>query len=484
MANVATEEAKKNAFDFDPGLPVPNPTVPMWQVPLHSLANVASETLPDTADVVVIGSGMTGCSVTKTLLEGDPMLRISVLEARGLASGASSRNGGHIISPSFGDFPKLVAGWGREMAAKIANFTLENCEKTFEMVDALNEPELKERSEIRRTEKVLVLNDESIVNEAKETLKVWNEAMPECHRDKYRFIGGKVAEEKYGLKNVAGACVGSAAAVWPYRLWSGIWELLLKRHKDRLTIETHTPVTEVQRDDASDDARFPYRVTTPRGVVRAARVVYCTNGFTPHLIPRLRGKIFPWRGTMSCQDLGPAFPNAGAARSWSFVSESRVDPELGVPNAGLYYLTQNPTSGRMFLGGENERLENIISSDDGRLNPNSAKKIGHVLPALFQNVESAPRVEKVWSGIMGFTRDGSPLVGRLPEAVTGRPEGGEWIAAGFNGFGTGYCFRCGQAVGEMMLGKTVDWLPDVFYVTKDRLEDSLVSGSFHGGLLP
>jgi hypothetical protein len=161
-----------------PGLPVANPTTPMWQVPLHELADVSSSSLPEHADVVVIGSGMTGCSVTKTLLEGDPKLKVTVLEARGLASGASSRNGGHIVSPSFGDFTKLVETLGLEMAVKVASFTAENCEKTFEMVDALPDPRIKERSEIRRTEKIIALGDESIVGEVRKLIKVWNESMP------------------------------------------------------------------------------------------------------------------------------------------------------------------------------------------------------------------------------------------------------------------------------------------------------------------
>lgn len=170
--------ADQPKWNKDPGLPVDNPTVPEWQVPLHDLASVASPSLPSSADVVIIGSGITGCSVAKTVLEGDLSKKVVVLEARGLASGASSRNGGHIVSPSFGDFPKLVETQGQDMAVKIACFTIENCERTFEMVDALSDPSVKENSEIRRTEKVIVLKDESIVDGVKDLIKLWNESMP------------------------------------------------------------------------------------------------------------------------------------------------------------------------------------------------------------------------------------------------------------------------------------------------------------------
>jgi glycine/D-amino acid oxidase-like deaminating enzyme len=290
--------------------------------------------------------------------------------------------------------------------------------------------------------------------------------------------------EKYGILNVAGAAVGRAAAVWPYRLWTGVWEHLLQTYPDRLTVETFTPALSINRVKSMDGEPL-YRISTPKCDIQASKVVYCSNGFTGHLLPALQGKIFPWRGTMSCQDLGPSFPNVGAERSWSFISESKIDPELGVPNAGLYYLTQNGKTGHMFLGGENEALENILTSDDSQLNPNSAKKIGKVLPTLFKDAKDPPKVEKIWSGIMGFTKDGLPLVGPLPEFVTGRPtHDGEYIAAGFNGYGTGYCFLCGKAVGEMILGKNTDWMPAVFLVTEERFEGGLVSSRFHGHLLP
>ena len=224
---------------------------------------------------------------------------------------------------------------------------------------------------------------------------------------------------------------------------------------------------------------------TPRGEIQASQVVYCTNGFTSHLLPKLRGKLFPLRGTMSTQDLGSSFPNHGATRSWSIFEQSKVDSDSGTGNAGLYYLTQNPISGYMFLGGEHDRPTNLITSDDSQLNATSATKIVEVLPKVFAGIESAPEVKSIWSGIMGFTRDGLPLAGRLPESMTGRPGDGEWICAGFNGYGTGYCFSCGLAVAHMILGKDVSsWLPPIFLPTKDRLDSSLTKSKMWDSFIP
>lgn len=76
-------------------LPLPSPTVSYWQVPEHPLASYRSP-FPLSADVVIIGSGITGISVARTIFEQNPALNVVILEARTLCSGATGRNGGHI----------------------------------------------------------------------------------------------------------------------------------------------------------------------------------------------------------------------------------------------------------------------------------------------------------------------------------------------------------------------------------------------------
>jgi glycine/D-amino acid oxidase-like deaminating enzyme len=479
----SSSEHSISLLEADPGLPVSKATVPFWQIPLNPLAQVASETLPKTADVVILGSGMTGCSVAKGLLEGDSDMKIVVLEARGLTSGASSRNGGHIVSPSVGDFCTLVDNFGTKAAVEIAEFTLNNVDLTFEMVEEFAGTSLKEDSEIRRTEKVLGFTDQETFDEAKKALALWNKEMPSHRKDHLKLISAQEAKEKYGLQNVVGAAIGLGAAVWPYRLWAGLWSLLYEKYRARLAIETFTPALSVKAVQKWE-GKCRYVVETPRGEITASKVVYCVNAYTSHFFPSLRGKLFPLRGTMSVQDLGPSFPNCGADRSWSFLSSSQQDPGLETRNAGLYYLTQNPKSGYMFLGGEHDKLENILSSDDSKVSTTSAEKVAEFLPKVFKGINQTPDLKSLWSGIMGFSRDGLPLIGRLPEVVSGREEGEEWIAAGFSGYGTGYCFSCGQAVAQMILGKDVSsWLPSAFLITKERFQKSLVTSKFWSGLL-
>jgi hypothetical protein len=83
----------RKRVNLSPGLPVDNPTLPYWTVPPINLpAHNNTTALPTHVDVIIIGSGITGVSCARTLLKkGPPGLRVLVLEARDVCSGATGR---------------------------------------------------------------------------------------------------------------------------------------------------------------------------------------------------------------------------------------------------------------------------------------------------------------------------------------------------------------------------------------------------------
>lgn len=83
--------ALSNRLKLSPGLPVPNPTTSFWTVPPSVIAKHISE-LPVYADVVIIGSGISGTSVARKLLSDESKsLGVVMLEARDICSGATGR---------------------------------------------------------------------------------------------------------------------------------------------------------------------------------------------------------------------------------------------------------------------------------------------------------------------------------------------------------------------------------------------------------
>lgn len=73
-----------------PGIPVSNPTLPLWTVPASAISTV-NDPLPDSADIVIIGSGITGTSVAYTILSNGSTAKIVMLEARDVCSGGTGR---------------------------------------------------------------------------------------------------------------------------------------------------------------------------------------------------------------------------------------------------------------------------------------------------------------------------------------------------------------------------------------------------------
>lgn len=177
----------------DPGLPVPGPTVSAWQEPSHALANTQSAVLLQQVDYAIIGSGITGCSVAKTLLErsASSQKTVSVFEARSLTTGATSRNGGFLTSHVPIYFASFAAAFGDDAAQKIAKFGNLNLQQVREMAEAEG---LTEESEIREAAVVSMFEDQAKFDAAVQSIRMYEEAVPEA-KGHHQIMDGKTAQE-------------------------------------------------------------------------------------------------------------------------------------------------------------------------------------------------------------------------------------------------------------------------------------------------
>ena len=186
----------------DPQLPRPNPTTAFWQEPPHpTVSNVQSSALPQTTDFAVIGSGITGCSVTKALLE-DPSLagkHVTVLEARTVCSSATGRNGGHLVSDTPDSFGRLASNLGVEQAKEIARFSFASMDRVKEVVAGLSD-ELKEKTQLREVVSVSGFGDMETFEHFKASLAMFEEALPELR-------GRNEVVDKEEAQKVSGSCV-------------------------------------------------------------------------------------------------------------------------------------------------------------------------------------------------------------------------------------------------------------------------------------
>lgn len=294
--------------------------------------------------------------------------------------------------------------------------------------------------------------------------------------------------QRWNIRGAYGAIEHEAGAIWPFRLLTNLCQRLVVEYADRLAIETNTPVLDVTKSSAddhrTDDATtYPYLVSTPRGVIRAKHVIHCTNAFASHLLPQLRGKVYPFRGTMTVQKAGSQLPNLGDSRSWSSMTQPRFDPATGLYETGLVYLQQNGHTGDIWVGTETSKLDDVLSADDTFVTKEAHEALTCFLPGFFSRGWTATEGSKlkgIWTGIQGHTADSLPLVGELPVAITGREisrteqsrleRGGEWIAAGFNGYGMDKCWLTGDALVKMIVGDDVsNYFPQCYIITEERL---------------
>lgn len=257
-----------------------------------------------------------------------------------------------------------------------------------------------------------------------------------------------------------------------------MYERLLSKYPDRLSVEANTPVTKVTF--SSSDKEYPYAVSTPRGIIRAKKVIHCTNAHASHLLPNLAGRLYPFRGTMTVQKPGDSLENLGGSRSWSLSHKGTLDAETGLYDTGLYYIQQNALTGRIWIGNETAYLKDILTADDTYVPDEARQVLSTVLPRLFLEGwgdETTSEVEAIWSGIQGHTADGLPIVGQVPASVSGSSDDvGQWIAAGFNGYGMDKCWLTGEALVKMMFGEDVSgWFPQKFMVTEERLGGQLTA---------
>ncbi|KAK0440433.1 FAD dependent oxidoreductase [Desarmillaria tabescens] len=455
-----------------PGLPVSNPTTPFWSIPASPIQKEGSSAaLSASADVVIIGSGITGTAFARTLLDADGSLEVVMLEARDACSGATARNGGHITPPLYHDYLDLKSKYGAETAKQIIRFRLLHLD---ELIGVAEEEGLMEESQCRKVETYGVFFDKDVFEGAREKLDRYLEEIP-TEKGGWGTMEGSAGMQL--ADGVRGVISTTGGAVHPYRLVTGILSRLLKTYSS-FRLYTHTPCFSI-----ADNI-----VHTSRGDIRAKHIVHATNGWTSHLLAPMREKIVPVRGHMTAQRAGTGLDNGwhgtrsfvlypGASEDrWDYLTQQPPDPAR---------LGEKPHAEFMFGGGIElgtpSFFEAVGCADDSQIDFRTSAYLGGALAAYFGKWwggESADvddeehfergRVKKAWSGILGISADGLPWVGEIPSKVSGRSGGKEWIAAGYSGEGMVHAWMSGKALAHMVLGKDVDWLPAPFRVTEKR----------------
>lgn len=378
-----------------------------WWLQNTDISSVAmTPSLPDRADVVIIGAGLTGCATAFWLrrLFGRSSM---VIDARGCAGGATGRNGGHLWSNPTSDFEQQNV---RELLQFLEEEGVD-CDLTQDGAVAL---------ERRNPEVGVVYHDE--------------ESDPERGLDgedeDYGDTPLWTAEDcEHGLQTAsfsAATLHKGAAQFFPAKVAAA----LLRSSKASL----HAPVKVLAISHGGGTDGSHKLVQTEHGNVRARHVVVATNGWAAELLPELREHLYPCRNQVIMTKPLPA------TSDWQ-VGAFSVDSEVG---ARELYAIRRP-DGRICLGGARalEVGAAVGSTDDATLSDEVGGYLRKFLDEHFSSLQPV-EIEAEWTGILGFTRDRRPLIGEI------RP--GVFVAAGFCGHGMPQCTGAGKALAQMVEG--------------------------------
>jgi gamma-glutamylputrescine oxidase len=366
---------------------------------------------PEAAGTVVVGAGIVGLSAAYWLTRagGRPV----VLDADGIASHASGRNAGYLMTGTAEPYTRLAAAIGEAAAFRLWELSSENrellrgelldagridCEFFTEgswiaalADDAGQERELRDSGE-RLAARGLELE--------------WREAAEVRRASGCDRLGGALFQPRDGGLDPARLCRGIARLVAAAggEVRTGVCVRRLEPEGERI------------------------RVVTDGGHLLAERVVLALNAYAPALIPHLHGEIRPVRGQMLATSPG-----------------SRELSGVWYLNDGYEYFRQLP-DGTLVLGGC-RRLAR--ETEVGYEETPTAKVQGALegfLHEAFPRLAERP-IRHRWAGIMAFTADGLPRTGEVP----GVP--GAIYAAGFNGHGMSLGFATGKWLAVRVAGE-------------------------------
>ncbi|MEC8424472.1 MAG: FAD-binding oxidoreductase [Myxococcota bacterium] len=379
-------------------------TRPLWlDPPMQTAGPLDGDT---TADICVVGAGICGTAAARALARAG--IDVAWVEADRIAYGATGRNAGFILQGTAERYDRAVGLMGRERARRIHGWSLKNHER---MAATIAEDEIDCGYRVRGSLQLAGSERE--------------EAELIASHDLLRADG-------FDAEIVQGAALGDALSQAGFRLGvvlprdGELHPAAFVRGGARAALQAGARLYEQTRV-TTIDAREPGAavVHTERGDISCAVVVVCVNAWVGRLLPWFADKVDPVRGQMLATAPAPPL----------------FDRPIYADH-GYDYWRQDP-DGRVVLGGWRNLDPSTEVGYDDALHSGIQERMAAFLerfPGL-SDVEVTHR----WSGTMGFSRDGLPLVGPAP----GSPAA--LVGAGFTGHGFGFGWLAGEALAAVAL---------------------------------
>jgi glycine/D-amino acid oxidase-like deaminating enzyme len=361
---------------------------------------------------VIVGAGYTGLSAARHLARAGAS--VVVVEREQVGWGASSRNGGQVLTGLKVEAAALVERYGQSRARQLFEIATESMVRLETLIAEQAIACGYERSghlcaafkpahfEAFREEQALLArvfdHPVHLVPRADQRAEIGSDA-----------YYGVLVDERSGGLNPARFVQGLAAAA--------------RRHG--AAIVTGVGVTAVDRHASG------WLVRTTGGEIEAGDVLMATNGYTNGASPALQRRFIPI-GSYIIATEPLAEPQAAGLlprRRMAFDSKHF-----------LYYFRVTPDR-RLLFGGRAE-----FGRPDADTTRRAAAILQQGMTAVFPQLAGV-RIDYAWGGNVAFTRDQMPRAGRLD---------GVYYAGGYCGHGVAMAAYLGEQIARRIAGEPID----------------------------
>ncbi len=376
----------------------------------------AARPVPEIIDVAVIGAGFTGLSAGRTLAQRGA--KVAVLEAETIGWGASSRNGGMVLTGMKLGVRQLIAKYGRELTKRMYAASL----ASIDCVEKIVEEERIDCDFSRCGHLEVACKQKHYDNYQRQA-----ELIEVEFNHKLQVVPRSDLSAEIGSSVYYGGMVDeTSAGCNPARYVAGVARSAMQAGAE---ICEHTRVQAVERDARQGETGW--KISTSRGAIWAHEVFVATSGYTGATTPNLQKKIIPIGSFIIATEILPkALAQELSPRNRMIYDSKNY----------LHYYRLTP-DGRMLFGG---RAAFFPENDETVRR--SADLLRRGMTQVYPLLRDA-RIEYVWGGTLDFAFDIMPHAGQMD---------GMYYALGYAGHGVAMATYQGQKIAEMMAGDQVE----------------------------
>jgi glycine/D-amino acid oxidase-like deaminating enzyme len=368
--------------------------------------------LPARTDVAVIGAGFTGLSAARTLaIRG---AQVAVLEAHAIAWGASSRNGGMVLTGVKLSPQTLAKRYGMELTRRMYADSLASIDLVEQIVREENID-----CNFSRCGHLEVACKQSHFDAYARSADL---IAKEFHHD-LRIIPRSELPSEIGSAIYFGGMVDeTSAGVNPAQYVSGLARAALNAGA---CIYDNASVQQITQ--GSQNSATGFHIATSRGNIFARDVLIATSGYTSAATPALQKRIIPIGSfIITTQQLPKAVVKELSPRNRMIYDSKHY----------LHYYRLTPDN-RMLFGGRAAffpETENTIRR--------SAEILRRDMVQVFPQLRDT-KIEHAWGGTLDFCFDTMPHAGQLD---------GMYYALGYAGHGVAMATYLGAKVAQRICG--------------------------------